>query len=204
MPLNFKFQNKKFNTIDICGLIKKIGEIEHKRTVIETRTAELENLIGVLDKNADYHFISVTGGFDCVNFIDFIAKREHVEKMLIATLRVGDTEIKHIGELCDKGLIDSVDFVVSKTFARVDKKYKYFNFLKETAQPRNWKIAVVNNHSKVILFKTKENYYVLETSANLNTNVKLEQFSLICSKELWEFYNDFYGEIIKGSGLCES
>ena len=200
MSLNI---HKKFNTVDICGLVQKIDQRAERGIIIPERTAQLKNLIGEFDKTKQYHFISVTGGFDCVNFIDYIADNEHIKNLLIASLRIGDTEIEYLNELCNQGKIDGIDSVVSKTFERTNKKYKYFDLLKKKGINNNWNIAVVNNHSKVILFKTTDNYYVLETSANLNTNVKLEQFSLTNSFELWQFYSQFYQKILKGVEICE-
>ena len=43
--------------------------------------------------------------------------------------------------------------------------------------------------------RTKENYYVLETSSNLNENPKIEQYSFENSKELYDFYYDFFDKL---------
>lgn len=46
--------------------------------------------------------------------------------------------------------------------------------------------------------KTKnENYYVIETSSNLNENPKLEQFSWENDKELFEWYEKLFIELCK-------
>lgn len=45
--------------------------------------------------------------------------------------------------------------------------------------------------------RTSENYYVLETSSNLNENPKIEQYSFENNKELYLFYYEFF-EKLKG------
>jgi hypothetical protein len=51
-----------------------------------------------------------------------------------------------------------------------------------------WRYASLKNHSKVILARTAENWFVIETSSNLNENPKIEQFSSENDAALFEFY----------------
>lgn len=46
----------------------------------------------------------------------------------------------------------------------------------------------MQNHSKVTLMRTDCNWYVLETSSNLNENQKIEQFRFENDEHLFEFY----------------
>jgi hypothetical protein len=83
-----------------------------------------------------------------------------------------------------------------------DKKklndYNYFDKIAQTCELNGWDVYVINNHSKIILMKTESNYYVLETSSNLNENPKIEQYSFENNKELYDFYYAFF-EILKQS-----
>ena len=45
--------------------------------------------------------------------------------------------------------------------------------------------------------ETKKNYYVVETSSNLNENPKIEQFSFENDKELFLWYEEFFKELMK-------
>ena len=52
--------------------------------------------------------------------------------------------------------------------------------------------------AKVYLMKTeKQNYFVLETSSNLNENPKMEQFILSNDQMLYDFYYNLFDNLIK-------
>ena len=44
-----------------------------------------------------------------------------------------------------------------------------------------------------------ENFYVVETSSNLNENPKIEQYSFENDEELFLFYENFFKEAIKNA-----
>nr|DAI82559.1 MAG TPA: hypothetical protein [Caudoviricetes sp.] len=45
--------------------------------------------------------------------------------------------------------------------------------------------------------KTEKNFYVVETSSNLNENPKMEQFSFENDKSLFDWYKKLFIELIK-------
>lgn len=45
--------------------------------------------------------------------------------------------------------------------------------------------------------KTKNNYYVVETSSNLNENPQIEQFTFENDKDLCQFYYDIFKVIME-------
>lgn len=45
--------------------------------------------------------------------------------------------------------------------------------------------------------KTPKNYYVVETSSDLNENPKMEQFSWKNDKELYNWYLELFIELLK-------
>ena len=56
------------------------------------------------------------------------------------------------------------------------------------------RIVVARNHSKVTLMHQADTDYFLvaESSANVNTNPRIEQTALHASRELFDFYLDFF------------
>ena len=49
------------------------------------------------------------------------------------------------------------------------------------------------NHAKLILGYSKPDYYfVLESSANINTNPRTEQTTIYIDKGLYDFYLDYF------------
>lgn len=107
-------------------------------------------------------------------------------------------------ELHEKGKIINANFITSQTQQKTDDiaeyngvKYNYYDFIVEKCKENNWRLKSFDNHSKICLMKTKENYYVIETSSNLNENPKMEQFNWENDKELYEWYLNLFIELFK-------
>ena len=145
-----------------------------------------------------YKFISLSGGFSSICFILWVASHEPILELTASTLRIG---AKQFGELCrlrqNKKLF-AARFFVSNMMIEVDKKsekYNYADRLYKIAQDNGWQFITVNNHSKIILMRTANNFFVLETSSNLNENPKIEQYSFEDDKELYQFYYGFFNDL---------
>jgi len=64
---------------------------------------------------------------------------------------------------------------------------------------RGWEYVIQSNHSKLLLFDTDTGKFVLETSSNLNENPSIEQFSFERNVELYDFYENAFGELFGGA-----
>lgn len=135
----------------------------------------------------EIRLISPAGGWSSCSLIMFIADKEVIEELTITTLRVGVKEMQALIDLYDEDRIKYIHIIMSKV-AKANKIYVYHNQIRSIIDSRNVKISYINNHSKVILAKTKENYYVIETSSNLNENPKIEQFIVCNDKNIYEYY----------------
>lgn len=161
---------------------------------IEKSVKQLDSLIENLpNQNEVFKFISVSGGFSSISFIKYISEFESIHELYATTLRVGKKEVETIENLN----IEKCFFIVCTIMQEsTGKVLEYFNLFKDKCLKNKWKFAVINNHSKIILIKTENNFYVLETSSNLNENPKIEQFSFENSKELFEWYRELITGII--------
>lgn len=135
----------------------------------------------------EIRLISPAGGWSSCSLIMFIADKEVIEELTITTLRVGVKEMQALIDLYDEDRIKYIHIIMSKV-AKANKIYVYHNQIRSIIGDRNVKVSYINNHSKVILAKTKDNYYVIETSSNLNENPKIEQFIICNDKAIYEYY----------------
>ncbi len=136
--------------------------------------------------------ISLDGGFASISFISLVALNESILELTASTLRIGEKQAVHMAKLSDAGMLDKVTFFVCTLMKENKKEYDYYNRFEILCKQHGWENIVINNHSKIILMRTKDNYYVLETSSNLNENPKIEQYSFENDKELYEFYYSFF------------
>lgn len=172
-----------------------------RRLTFFTMAHKVEILTGAPPNPGEcYKYISLSGGFSSIAFIRFISKYEHIFELTASTLRIGEKQFNEICTLSRNGKIEKATFFTStlmKSDAKREKKYDYFSRFEEVCAKNGWKNIVVNNHSKIILMRTENNCYVLETSSNLNENPKIEQFSFENSCDLYEFYFSFFKELEK-------
>ena len=158
---------------------------------------QLKFLLKQFDDKNVYRFISGGKGFSSINFIDWVnSKFGKIDELYVSTLRVGKKHIKHLAELN----IDYAFFVFNGIFGerKENSNYDYFDVFEEICQQKGWEFVEVQNHSKIILIKTKDKCFVLETSGNLNENPKIEQFIFQEDKNLFYWYLEFFNSLKGG------
>lgn len=197
--LNFTAQT------DICGLVKKMKSKQKNFFNITKETKQLSNLIKTPpQKDECYKMLSVGGGFSSIAVIKFIAEREKINKLYVSTFRIGKLQFEVLLRLRQNSKLDKAFFITSATQKRADdkliykeKSYNYYNFVVTKCNENDWQIKYFDNHSKLILMQTDKNFYVVETSSNLNENPKMEQFSFENDKQLFEWYEQLFKELLK-------
>lgn len=183
LDLNFSFDDDKIDDEFILNTKSK------KRIFFDLqRSFELlKKSLKLPTIDEEIRLISPAGGWSSCSLIMFIADKEVIEELTITTLRVGVKETQALIDLYDEGRIKDIHIIMSKV-AKANKIYAYHNQIKSIIDDRSIKVSYINNHSKVILAKTKNNYYVIETSSNLNENPKIEQFIICNDKIIYEYY----------------
>lgn len=181
------------------GICKRLKSKQTRPFILAHSAREILKLICELpDKSTVFKLISFSGGFASASFIKAVADRETILELTASTLRIGEKQFEYLAKLRKDGKLLSARFFIGSLMAEDEKKeakYNYYGKFNEFCNQNGWKRITVNNHSKIILMRTKENYYVLETSSNLNENPKIEQYSFENSKELYDFYYDFFDKL---------
>lgn len=199
---NFNFEYIK---LDVCGLVKKM---QSKKKVKFNTTREMHQLEQLIDhaptKKECYKLLSVGGGFSILGVIKYIAEHEGIEELYCSTFRIGKKHFNALIRLHEDGKLKTCHFITSQTQERCDdqmmykgQRYNYYEFICKTCEDYGWEIKSYDNHSKIYLMKTKKNFYVVETSSNLNENPKCEQFSWENDKSLYEWYLELLKELVK-------
>jgi hypothetical protein len=97
----------------------------------------------------------------------------------------------------DKGQIGRVDFYCGEIFPGTycDECDKLDRAI---ADGKPITLTIARNHSKVMLAANHADniYLAIESSANVNTNPRIEQTVMTYDKDLYDFYNDFYSGLI--------
>lgn len=189
MDFDFDFEELKIDEDYVYGSLLKQNSKKKFYFNPDGELKQLQTLMPRLPKqNEAYKLMSIKGGFSSLGIILRVAKEEAIAEMYVSTFRIGKRHFDKLRELYENGRLGSVYFLTSKTQENTDKAtgYDYFDYIKN--HKKQWSIKAINNHSKVILMKTRNNFYVVETSSNLNENPQIEQFSFENDKELFEWH----------------
>lgn len=196
---NLELPEIQYQKIDVCGLVLKLKSKKRKSLNINRESKQIGALIeNPPTKNQCYKLISV-GGFSSIGIIKYIALREGIEELYVSTFRIGKPHFEALCDLHKRGKLKQANFITSLKQAGIDSSMSinYFEEISEECHKLGWNIKAYNNHSKIVLMKTPKNFYVIETSSNLSENPKMEQFSWENDKELYEWYEQVFKELIK-------
>jgi hypothetical protein len=169
------------------------GRIETRRAKSEAVLAEI--LPADLEEGASYHVIS-HGDVDALSYLAHaIAGRERVAWCLVSTWCMARADVERLDRWMAEGKVGRVDWYVGEIFPNqyVDE----YELVKAVAKRTGGRVCVARNHSKVLLAVDEPSgYYVaIESSANVNTNPRIEQATMTRSRELVDFYAEFYGAL---------
>lgn len=203
--MEFEPMETKYREIDICGLVLKMKSKKRSMFNVNREYRQLGALIKHPPRVDEvYKMLSVGGGFSSLAIIKYIAVNEKIEDLYVSTFRIGKAHFFELINLRNTNRIGRAHFITSQTQERTDKlakykdsEYDYYKFMVNKCQEFGWDLKSFDNHSKLILMKTANNYYVVETSSNLNENPKMEQFSFENDKELYDWYLALFQELLK-------
>ena len=185
-----------------CGMVLKMLSKERHFLNIGNEIKQLRSIVGEPPKPDEvYKMLSVGGGFSSIGVIKFITLFEKIEQLYVSTFRVGKKQFAELCEMNNRGQLENATIITSATQKKTDElaeyngeKYNYYDYIKTECAEKGWKLITIDNHSKLILMRTAKNYYIVETSSNLNENPKMEQFSFENDRKLFEWYERLFKE----------
>jgi len=185
------------------------NEIQETDQKIESRAIEIRNqhlfhrlkserhleelLPDKVRKGASYHFIS-GGDVDCFSFLQWLLRKTPVDRLLCSTWCISKVDIEEYHRQIKLGRIRKLDFYVGEILpGSFPEEYAQ---LGEICRDSGGRLAVFRNHSKVMAGIGDKFSFVIESSANINTNPRTEQTVVTIDRRLTDFYFAFYDEII--------
>ena len=178
---------------------------EHKRTVQTFKTWDTQkkmrimseaNLSEALDWHMEdgcaYHVISY-GDVDSLTFLRHIVRQQRLRYVFIATWCMATKDAEEMREWVRRGMIGRMDFYVGEIF-----KSGYrgcLDVLDDICKETGGRTARIRNHSKLMAFFGERFSGVIESSANVDTNPRIEQTCITINRGLAEFYKEFFDQM---------
>lgn len=197
---SFKAQPSEIETkvryITIDAIVQRVFEKKRVFFDLKKQKKQLAELIKEPPKKTEtLRFLSSKDGFSSIAFISFIANKEKIEELSVSTFRIGVKQAEELANLRNTGKLDKAFFVTGRIKSIQSDKYDYFTQISNLFSKIGFKMMECSNHSKIILMRTSKNWYVVETSSNLNENPSIEQFIFSNSEELYNFYYQLFREL---------
>lgn len=187
-------------------LLDQIEDVEQK---IEAKSIQIKNkhlfhrmtsermleeiLPHEVEDGASYHFIS-GGDVDSFSFLMWILRKQRVKRLLCSTWCMAKLDIEEYHRQIMLGRIGELNFYVGEIFPNsFPEEYAQ---ICEICRDSGGRVAVFRNHSKVMAGYGEQFSFAIESSANINTNPRTEQTIVTISRDLADFYFDFYGGVI--------
>lgn len=160
-----------------------------RRAKGEATLAEI--LPGRFAAGDSWHVVS-HGDIDALSYLAHAIKATHFDYVAISTWCIARPDLEQIAKWLDTGRIDAFELYAGEIFpSQYTDEHELALQMVDTYGIR---LCIARNHSKLILASNEADDYhlVMEGSANVNTNPRIEQTAIHASGELLAFYRDFY------------
>ena len=193
---NFDSIKEKIRKSKIVDVKSGTTAIKRRNRHLTRRAKSEEVLRSVLpdyvDTGDSYHVIS-SGDVDSMSFMTFYMVNYTFDDVLISTWVIADSDIDNLIDLMKNGRIKKLKLCLGEIYPGTYPD-EYSRLLKMRDE-FNFQMVVARNHSKIMLMKNSDMDLVIESSANVNTNPRMEQTAIHNDKGLYDFYNEFFAGV---------
>lgn len=148
------------------------------------------------ERNEYFHIVS-NGKFDYFTFLPVILSNvHHIEEFYGSTRTMNLQNVLDLLKFIDTGMIDKVAIITGLYFKR--RETSVHSVLLQSLHTRGMRYISCENHSKVMLIRAKDNFYVIEGSANWTGNPRIEQDIITNSEQVYNFHKEWMDSLFEG------
>lgn len=166
----------------------KTGSIELTTDEILFQKLTIMNTVCSIPKTNTQSRIVTQKQINSFDFILAVLAKENAVELILAFYRIGKKTIQELYELQLQNKIGKIHFLVNDAIPKLTPDA--YNLLK-SFENENWTIKLENNHTKIILIKTEQNFYCIEGSGNLSINARIEQYIFDNNQTIFEFHKEW-------------
>ena len=119
----------------------------------------------------------------------------HCDELYINTWIINHFHVKELVELIKTGKVGRANVMTGLLFKT--REPSAYALLVEELTKRDGRYLGILSHAKITLIGngTTGDYIVIETSANMSTNAKVEQTAMTNDRELYDWYKDWFENV---------
>ncbi|MBR1578898.1 MAG: hypothetical protein IJ668_00140 [Selenomonadaceae bacterium] len=164
--------------------VKKASPYHRRRRILSEIALEAQ-LPWHFEQGVSYHCLS-WGDVDALTYLRVIAKQQRLEYVALSTWVMAQTDIREIFDWVDMGVIGRVDMYLGEIFP-TSYEYEYAILLDECTRHGS-RLVVFRNHSKLMVIFGERFDVLIESSANINTNPRMENTVITTDPDLALWY----------------
>lgn len=139
-------------------------------------------------------FTFSNGAFSLIDVIDYLLEKTEISNVDISSWVASYGSFNHIIDFLEDQKLNKMRFLMDSGFARTRKEL--YNHIQKWYPDS---IALTQTHAKFVLIYNDNFNFVIETSANLNKNNRLESFRITENKEYCDFFRNTFDDIYNKS-----
>lgn len=179
----------------------KARAIRSKQRSVMRRAESEQHMNEVLDWHLQdgmaYHCIS-GGDVDFLTYMRGIVKQHPLEYCLFSTWCMAMEDAQEIVGWLERGFVKRADVYVGEIF--IQHYMNIFEFLADRIPQWGGRLCMQRNHAKVMVGYWKDDKgevhgVTVTSSANINTNPRIEQAVITVDKEVADFYKSFFDDL---------
>ena len=179
----------------LCGEVKSIVHQRKSKNIYRRAFSELKlhEMNIVFEKGYSYHFMS-GGDIDFFSYVKLILKITKIDYLILSTWCMAMDDVLALEECVERKDISDMDVYAGEIFP--GSYPAVYAKLLEMQKKTEGRLCIFRNHSKIAVVFCTGNYFVIESSANINTNPRTENTTIhVGDRGLASFYKDFFDEI---------
>jgi len=173
---------------------KKTATAWRTKTKRQNRRAKSEATLAqilphTIEPGDAWHIMS-HGDIDALSYMAHIVQRHSIDYALFSTWCMAMPDVTQIGNWLDTGAIKKLDAYVGEIFPN---QYPIeTEALAAIMRRHGGRMCICKNHSKVMLLRNATNTWVIESSANINTNPRIENTVITADAGLYDHHKQFF------------
>jgi hypothetical protein len=171
----------------------------HIKKLEMIRVSREKNLLAIfpkLEPDHSYHFISA-GDIDAVSFLTaLIEKHGPFDEFYGSTWTMSRQDCELLDRYLADKLIKKITFFTGEYFAK--RETSVYGSLLQIIGRHGGRLKMFKNHCKILAVHNQAAQFwaVAEGSANFTTNPRAEQTTVTPSRELYDFYRQWFEDLI--------
>ena len=142
--------------------------------------------IGMPQKNEQIRIVTFRS-FNTVHFINYIAKKEIIEHLVLAVYSINAEAARFINDMINEGLIQKATILMSNLRNKAHREKEQITRDLFVNNPKV-DLFFLQSHAKIVAMKTiDDNYYAIEGSGNLSYNSRVEQYVIDNDEGFYNF-----------------